>query len=202
MQLLIWSVLLLLLGLALIALEVLIPSGGILGVLAAVTLASAVALGFFAGPLVGLAVVLGIVLAVPAIIAVAFKVLPNTPMGRRVLLDIPSGDAVLPDIEKLRELKQLVGRSGVARTIMLPSGMVEIGGRMIDAISPGIAIDPGQRVRVVEVRGTRVVVRPIAEGEPDAEPEPSPSPNPLDQPIEALGIEDFEGPMLDGTKQS
>jgi membrane-bound serine protease (ClpP class) len=193
MQLLIWSLLLLAVGMVLIVLEVFVPSGGILGLLATLALVSAGAVGFFAGPKTGLAILATIVLAVPAIIAAALKIWPNTPMGRRVLLNVPTADEMRPDNEQLRELKKLIGRVGVARTVMLPSGEIDIDGRLIDAIAPGVAIEPGQRVRVVDVRGARVFVQPVTGAESASR---SSNANPLDQPIESLGIEDFEDPLL------
>jgi hypothetical protein len=45
--------------------------------------------------------------------------------------------------------------------MMLPSGAVVVEGRTVNAISEGTAIDAGEAVKVVEVRGNRVVVRKI-----------------------------------------
>ena len=77
-----------------------------------------------------------------------------------MLLDVPSGDEVLPDSPQRRTLRQLVGKQGVAKTVMLPSGTVIVDGHSIDALSEGMPIEAGQRIRVIEVRGNRVVVRP------------------------------------------
>ena len=49
MDALLWSILLLLLGLALIALEVFVPSGGVLGVLAALALIASIVVAFSGG---------------------------------------------------------------------------------------------------------------------------------------------------------
>jgi hypothetical protein len=76
---------------------------------------------------------------------------------------------------------------------MLPSGAVEIDGQMIDAMSQGQAIDPGQYVVVIEVRANRVVVRP-AKG--DERPGHSVSPGDmLNRSIEELGIESLDDPL-------
>ena len=72
---------------------------------------------------------------------------------------------------------------------MLPSGAVVIDGRTIDALSEGTPIEAGQRVRVIEVRGNRVVVR-LAEGE-----QGPPSDDVLSQPIETLGLDSLEDPL-------
>jgi membrane-bound serine protease (ClpP class) len=52
----------------------------------------------------------------------------------------------------------LTGAVGVARTTLRPSGKADFGGRMLDVVSHGEYIDPGQPVRVVAVEGARVVV--------------------------------------------
>jgi hypothetical protein len=109
-------------------------------------------------------------------------------MGRRLLLDVPRGDEQLPDTPQRRTLRQMVGKRGVAKTLMLPSGAVTIEGQTIDALSEGMPIEAGQRVRVIEVRGNRVVVRPDDD-------ESQPSDDVLSQPIESLGLDSLEDPL-------
>jgi membrane-bound serine protease (ClpP class) len=126
---------------------------------------------------------------VPAALGLAFRWWPHTPMGRRLLLDVPRGDEVLPDTPQRRTLRQLVGKLGVAKTVMLPSGAVVINGVTIDALSEGMPIEAGQHVRVIEVRGNRVVVRPSDEAAPP------PSDDILSRPIESLGLDGLEEPL-------
>ena len=54
---------------------------------------------------------------------------------------------------------------------MLPSGSIEIGGKVLDAVSNGVPVDAGDGVEVVAVRSNALVVRPLdmdrkAEDEP------------------------------------
>jgi membrane-bound ClpP family serine protease len=84
----------------------------------------------------------------------------------------------------------MVGKTGIAKTLMLPSGAVLVEGFTVDALSEGIPIDPGQRVRVIEVRGNRVVVRPIG----DDEPQVVQTDDVLSRPIESFGLDPFEEP--------
>jgi membrane-bound serine protease (ClpP class) len=86
----------------------------------------------------------------------------------------------------------LLGRVGVARSKMLPSGAVEIDGQMIDAVTRGQAIEPGTYVVVCEVRANRVVVRPAAK---DQRPSQSNPEDVLSRPIEELGIDSLEDPL-------
>jgi membrane-bound ClpP family serine protease len=185
-----WAVLLLLLGLGLAVLEVFIPSGGILGFLSVCSIIGAIVLGFMdPHPWVGFTILGTAVFGLPAAVVLALRWWPSTPIGRRMVLKAPGGEDVLPDGPRQRGLKELVDRVGVAKSKMLPSGAVTIDGRTIDAVSEGMAIDAGQRVRVVEVRGNRVVVRPVDEETP-SETEP----DPLARPFDAIGSDPFEDP--------
>lgn len=186
---LVWSALLLILGLVLVTVEVFVPSGGILGFLSIASLTAGIFLAFSHGGAGTGFLFLGITAAaVPTALMLAFRWWPKTPMGRRLLLGVPRSDEVLPDSPQRRTLRQMVGKFGVAKTVMLPSGAVVIEGQTIDALSEGMPIEAGQRVRVIEVRGNRVVVRP-------AEDQPSQADDVLSRPIESLGLESLDDPL-------
>ncbi len=190
MDLWVWAVLLLLIGLGLAVLEVFVPSGGILGFLSICTVLGSVFLAFRQGPLPGFLVLVMAIVGLPAVIVLALKYWPQTPMGRRIMLGTPRSEDVRSGITERRGLIELMGQVGHAKSQMLPSGAVAINGRVIDAVSEGMPIDPGQRVRVVEVRGSRVVVRPLGDDET-----PSPTdPDPLARPIETVSPDPFEEP--------
>jgi membrane-bound ClpP family serine protease len=165
----VWAILLLVLGTGLAAMEIFFPSAGILGFLAAAALLAAVVMGFYQGPLAGTLILLGAVVGLPAVIVLGFKYWPKTAMGRRVLLMAPASEDVLPDDREKERLKALIGRIGRAKSKMLLSGVVTIDGRTVDAVSESMPIEVGQAVRVVQVRGHGVVVRPVDQ-EPAAEP--------------------------------
>jgi len=189
---LIWAGLLLLLGLALVMCEVFVPSGGILGVLSLTAIVAAIVLAFLnRGLVVGFMFVLVSLVAVPTMLVFAFRWLPDTPMGRRLLVAIPTSDEVLPDDDERRALRELVGKVGRAKSRMLPSGAVQIEGRMIDAVSDGMPIEPGQPVRVTEVHGTRVTVRLVTEEAAAAAPTAK-TDDLMSQTIEQLGLEPFD----------
>lgn len=189
MELWTWAILLLFVGLALAMMEVFIPSSGILGLLSFCAILAAVVLGFMHGPGAGFAILATAMFGLPAVVILALKWWPLTPMGRRFLLENRTSEEVLPDNPKLRGLKELVGRVGVAKSKMLPCGAVTIDGRTIDAISEGVFIEPGRQIRVIDVRGTQVVVRPL-----DVETLLEPGDDPLSRPIDSVGPDPFEGP--------
>lgn len=186
-----WSVLLLLLGLLLLFLEVFVPSGGVLGFISVASIAAAIALAFYhRGLEIGLLFMVLAAVAVPSVLMLAFRWWPLTPMGKRLLLEVPSGKDMLPDSPQRRKLRELVGHVGEATTLMLPSGAVRVDGMTVDAVSEGMPIEAGQRVKIIDVHGNRVLVRPS-----DEEPQTRTPNDVLSQPIESLGLEGFEEPL-------
>jgi membrane-bound serine protease (ClpP class) len=188
----VWAVLLLAIGLGLAVLEVFFPSAGVLSFLSLAAFVGAAIMGFKQGIGAGMTIVAAIVIGVPIIVAVAFKVWPYTSMGKKVLLQAPTAEDVLPNGPDRRRLKGLIGQMGRAKCKMLPGGVVELDGRSVDAVSEGMAIEAGQTVRVMKVQGTRVVVRPVEDEVPAANAE-----NPLERPIDSIVADPFGQPPLD-----
>jgi membrane-bound ClpP family serine protease len=182
----VWAVILLAIGLSLAIMEVFFPSGGLIGFLSAAAIVAAVVMAFKQGSTVGLAVLSGTMVSVPVVVAVALKLWPETAMGRRMLLKPPESDEILPDLPRQRQLKAMIGRIGQTKSKMLPSGAVTIDGHTIDAVSEGVPIEIGQRVRVIQVRGNRVVVRPVDDEVPGDTEE-----NPLARPIDSISPDPF-----------
>jgi membrane-bound serine protease (ClpP class) len=91
-------------------------------------------------------------------IGFGLKILPNTPIGRRLFLKGPDASEVahgtLPE-----DLKELVGHTGLALTDLRPAGTARIAGRRVDVIADGRFVERGGGVRVLGVNGTRVVVQ-------------------------------------------
>ena len=186
---LVWSILLMVVGCVVLALEVFIPSGGVLAILSAAAFIGSIMMAFKSGPRTGFAFIATTVVVVPAVVALAFKYWPKTPMGKAFIGELPTDEDVLPDDPR----RALLGRVGVVRSKMLPSGAVEIEGQIIDAVSQGQAIEPGQYVTVVEVRANRVVVRPAKENERPGRK--ITTEDMLSRPIEELGIESLDDPL-------
>lgn len=184
-----WSLLLTLAGCGLLVLEVFLPSGGVLSVLSLAAFVSGILIAFYnGGATTGFTFVVLVLIAGPVTLGLAFYILPSTSIGKALLGEVPTEAEVAPDDPR----RELVGKFGTARTKMLPSGSVEIDDQMVDAIARGEAIEPGQRVQVVEVRANRVVVRLARDqsmGTSDNEGDL------LSRGIEELGIEGLEDPL-------
>jgi membrane-bound serine protease (ClpP class) len=155
-----WAFLLLTLGMIFLVLEFFIPSSGSLAVMCALSLMAAIGIGFAAGPWTGLVILLTVSLVVPTALVAAVHWWPETPIGRMMLIQRPkSSDEVLPETPAYRSLKDLVGRRGLAKGLMLPSGTVLIDGKSYDAVSEGKPIEAGEPIIVVSISTQRLVVR-------------------------------------------
>ncbi len=83
--------------------------------------------------------------------------LPSTPGLRMILLE-PPPETVFDDTD----LEALIGSEGVTTTRLAMAGKARIGGEVRDVLSEGMLVEPGAAVTVVEVRGGRLIVRPVA----------------------------------------
>jgi membrane-bound ClpP family serine protease len=195
MEPLVWATLLLFLGMLLVLLEVFVPTAGVLGFLSVTAILSGIGLAFYNGGLtIGFGFLFGTAIVLPIVLGLAFRWFPETPIGRRLLPHLPTSEEVLPDNEERRALRGLLGKVGQAKSPMLPSGAIVVEGRIINAVSEGLPIDAGQNVRVIEVRGSRVVVRPLEEGE-SATPARPEADDLLSRPIDSLGLEFRDEPL-------
>ncbi len=172
-------------GSLLLIAEVFFPSGGLLGLFAGCALLGAIYSAFnSAGIMGGLVFATIEVVLVPVLLYFGLQILPHTPMGKILVGSAPTAEEVLVDDDR----HDLVGRVGVARSKLLPSGAVEIDGQVIDCVSKSQAIEPGEYVKVVEVRANRVVVRRAGAEERPSNASPD---DLLARPAKEIGLDDF-----------
>ena len=138
-------------GMALVIAEIILP-GVVIGLVGMGCMGSAIWLAFKQSASFGWTLVVIALACIPVMAFLYIKVLnrffvmSGTQKGT-------SGAKVQP--------KDLVGQEGVALTPLRPAGTARIGERKVDVVSDGEVIDPGTRVRVIEVKGNRVVVRAV-----------------------------------------
>ncbi|MEM9943113.1 MAG: NfeD family protein [Planctomycetota bacterium] len=179
-------------GLVVIGLELFLPSAGILGITAATLIVSAIVVGFSDSLASGAMMMLLTLVSVPLLLAFLVKVWPHTPLGRRILLKDLTTEDVMPKSShyEKRSDDSLIGRIGKAKTKMLPSGIVVIDGEKFDAVSQGFAIEPGDAVKVIDVKEHRIYVEPF-DGESEDEL-PVRDGDILSQPIEDFGLDSLD----------
>ena len=158
------ALILLLAGLCLLALELFVPSAGMLGILAACIILIAVVLAFMADSMSGMIFLVVALLVIPTMLFLMIKIWPHTPIGRRLLTDDETLTDVLPKGDYY-DRDQLIGKVGVAKSKMLPSGQIVIDGQKYDAVSDGFAIEAGDRIKVISVKENRIYVQPCSENE-------------------------------------
>lgn len=146
----------------LIAAEVFIPSGGLLGLGAVVSLLMGVVIFFQHSALAGWIGVVVALVMVPSLLVAAYKILPRTRFGKQVILAPPvrqRGDA----ISDASELSTLMGRVGRVLTTMRPVGMCDFDGRRVECVAESGYVPRDKMVKVIHVDGTQVTVRVVAE---------------------------------------
>jgi len=154
-------------GIGLLLFEVTIPGFGIAGVLGLLSLG----LGLFlalAGDLrtltperlqqiyLTLAVAL---LGFMVLAALIIKFAPKTSWMKRLYNQETSGDTT----SFMEQRRVLIGRSGLAQTMLRPAGTAIIDGAKVDVITNGEFVSPGTPVIVTGVEGTRIIVRTTSE---------------------------------------
>ncbi len=156
-----YVIILLVAGILLVFLETFIPSGGILGFVAAVSLAGAVILAFMQSGTIGWIILAIAIVSVPVLILLGLKILPRTPFGRRLLLIANNKDSVgaggkagISD----KDFSLLKGKSGVTVTQLRPSGIAEIDGERYSVVAEGEIIGPGCDIFVIKVEGNSIIV--------------------------------------------
>jgi len=153
-------IILLLAGIILVILETLLPSGGILAILAAASLIGAVALGFMQSQTTGLLVLLAVLICVPILVLLGLKALPSTPFGRKMILtehqqDKDARGKAGVDDENFELLK---GKSGITITALRPSGIAEIDGKRYSVVSESEMIEPSVEIVVKDVEGNNIII--------------------------------------------
>jgi len=142
----------------LIVAEVFIPSAGLLSICSIACLVGGIAIFFHYSAAAGWIGTVTAVVMVPLLLALAYRVLPRTRFGKRVILTPPvreRGDA----ISDTPELAQLLGHVGRVLTTMRPVGMCDFDGRRLECVAESGYLQKDKQVKVIRVEGTQVTVR-------------------------------------------
>lgn len=150
----VWPIVLQALAFAVVFAEVLIPSFGLLALLA-------LALGVYSWYYIVTDLPSGAVLAfaiadmilIPVAIRFGFAYLGRSPVSHQSRLETGSGLE-----ERGVELSRLIGSTAVAETYLRPSGKIRLDAELYEAQTSGEYVEKGAEVRITAVRGSGFVV--------------------------------------------
>jgi len=163
---LLWGFILLAIAMGLLCLELFVPSGGMIAVLAGLAVIGSVVSFFKYDSTWGL-VALGLDLVLlPIIVIFGVRIWMNSPLGRRFVLGgrqmqaaedaeaegtgVRLGPAEAERRARLQAMADLIGARGVAITALRPVGTVRIGKQRVDALAETGIIESGERIVVDE----------------------------------------------------
>ncbi|MEL0095969.1 MAG: NfeD family protein [Planctomycetaceae bacterium] len=156
-----WAIILIAIGAALIILELFIPSGGLIGAASIACFIGATYLGYQAGNTAGLVTLCMSVVVIGIMIYLALKIWPHTPMGKNA---IPTGEDPAGAVTK--PLQHLMGLRGVSKSTLMPNGRIEINGKSYDAVSQGTIIEEGVLIEVLSIESNRILVSRVDQADP------------------------------------
>ncbi len=146
------AVILGLIGIAAIIIELFVPAGGLIGLVGAGSIVTAIVRTYRdQGPEAGTIFLLVSLVLVPSIIVLWFRLFPGTRIGKRLIL----GDSRTAE----RKEPGLEGKKGTALTPLRPSGTALIDGRRCSVVTDGTFLEKGETVMVKKVEGNRILVR-------------------------------------------
>jgi len=146
-----WVVLLFALGLSLIVAEIFLV-GVVLGLIGLTCMLVSIYFGFEKSAGLGWTLVVIAAASVPVLAIVWVKVINRVLAMKFTQTGYTSAQM---------QYKDLVGQEGVALTTLRPAGMARFGEKKVDVVSEGEVVERDARVRVVEVKGNRVIVRAV-----------------------------------------
>ena len=161
------------LALVMFALELFIPSGGVLAILCGTSVFGSIAsLMAYDTSIGGFALVIYLV-AAPFAVVYGIKLWSKTSIGRNLILgssesaltqgmdeDETDLEAARIRRERVAALQAMVGKSGTVLTQLRPVGIVLIDGQRIDALADTGLIEIGEEIVVVEAYDNQLKVRP------------------------------------------
>lgn len=191
-----YSLALLILFFLLLVAEFFIPSAGVVGVAAAIAAITSIVIAFTHSMAAGIVMLGVITISTPVILYAMICLWPHTPIGKLILNRRP-GQIDEPIESRLRsgeKRKELIGRLGIAKTNLLPSGLVVIDGKRIDAVSEGSPIDAGTDVVVISTVAGKIRVRVAGPGDfAPQQAEVQRKTEAIETSLESLDLDDLDG---------
>lgn len=166
------AILMLIVGFALVVVEMCIPGFGAPGIIGCILLIGGV-IATKPTPLQALIMAAIIIVLLCIALSICIHSVSKGKLSKSAL--VLKEVATRPEANDENQLNFFVGREGVTRTVLRPAGLAEFDGVKLNVVSDGDFIAIGARVRVERVEGNRIVVS-VREGpgepeEPAVRPE-------------------------------
>lgn len=145
---------LLVLAVGMFFLEALVPSFGLITLFGIGCIVGAIILAFSVSTAAGIAFCVLSAASIPLAVALVVKILKKTSF----ILDSSPAEASSIASDTWRPQP---GMRGVAATPLRPAGTAIFDGRRVSVVTTGDMIEPNEQIEVVEVDGTKIVVRPV-----------------------------------------
>lgn len=145
-------------GLILLVIEAIIPGFGLPGIsgIILVVLGAILAMGSVTQALMSVSVAIIITTLITLLL---IKRGSKSPIFDKIILDIQHKEE--EGYVSAKPKDEYLGKEGIAVTELRPSGIIEIDGRRLDALSSGNFIQKNTRVKVIKVEGSKIIVRRI-----------------------------------------
>lgn len=159
--LLLWGLILLGSAFVIGAIDLFVPTAGVLIVTALAVALAGIVLLFRYDTGWGAAGLGAVVVGGPAMVALGFRIFPHTPIGRKLILGGDRDEDEAPAPEAVDPLAKLVGSEAMVVSDLRPVGVVRIGTQKFDALSETTLVRAGQSVRVTGYEAGTLKVRPV-----------------------------------------
>ncbi|OGQ97292.1 MAG: serine protease [Deltaproteobacteria bacterium RIFOXYD12_FULL_57_12] len=155
MNILTLAILLQLAGLAVVIAEIILPSGGILALLAMGLFGYAIFLAFQElSTTLGMIFIIADLITIPILVVFGLKMLARSPVTLRSSLSRDKGVT-----SQASDMVTYVGKTGRASSNLRPGGVAVIDGRRLDVVSRGEFITKDAEIVVMDVTGNQIIVR-------------------------------------------
>lgn len=142
-------------GVIVIIAEIILPSGGLLSVLAAGIFGYSLYIVFHdVSTSVGFFFVTADAILIPILVIVGLKLLAKSPATLRKTLSREDGVT-----SQSSELDKYIGMEGTAITDLRPAGTATINGKRVDVVSRGVYLDKDAEIVVSTITGNQIIVR-------------------------------------------
>ena len=144
-----------LVGVVVIIAEIILPSGGILSIVALSVFGYSLYIAFSEiSKTVGFAFVAADLVLIPVLVIVGLKLLARSPVTLRKTLSREEGVS-----SQSPELVNYIDMQGTAVTNLRPAGMAVINGKRVDVVTRGEYIEKDSAIIVTAVTGNQIIVR-------------------------------------------